>query len=126
MTFYLAEFTHKETQKKFYKFGVTNRSFEWRFNPNLYKEDRYKYNEFDIKCIGSIECNEKQSSKIENYFLKKYPKNFYLENYLNKPYSYYSNGFTGITETVILDDLELSKVKDVMKKIKETLSNLKP
>jgi len=115
MKFYFVKFTHKETGKVFYKFGVTKESqvdnrFDPYFKNSRFYKDRYKYLEFDVRVLFSMYCNTSDAYNFEHTFKAKYPKNFLLENYLGKPYNYFSDGFTGITETVVLDDFEYKKV----------------
>jgi hypothetical protein len=71
----------------------------------LYPE-REKYAEFNISEVLSIKTPSYGEAKmIEDKFKKKYRKNFNIEKYLNKPYSYYgSHNLTGISEFFILED----------------------
>lgn len=109
MKFYFVQFTHKETGKVFHKFGVTKETqVENRFDPSFqnsrFYDDRFKYLEFNIRVMFSMYCSESEAYALEDKFKNKYPKNFNLETYLEKPYNYFSTGFTGITECVVLDD----------------------
>jgi len=123
---YLVEFKHKDSQKLFYKIGITHNSISHRFNHNLYSHDRLKYKEFTIKTIDVIYTpNKSVAEKIEKKLHEKFPKNFYLETYLNKPFNYYSNGFTGITETFIEDrNIKIKNVKQVFNNIKKIIKIL--
>jgi len=119
MKFYFVKFTHKETNKSFYKFGVTKESqvdnrFDPYFQNSRFYNDRYKYLEFDVRVLFSMYCSTTDAYKIESRYKAKYPKNFSLETYLGKPYNYFSDGFTGITETVVLDD---NTYKEVLHKL---------
>ena len=115
MKFYFVQFTHKETSKVFYKFGVTKENqVENRFNPHfrnsMFYKDRYRYLDFDTRVLFSLWCEKSKAYKLEDFFKRKYSKNFSLETYLNKPYDYFSEGFTGITETVTLNSDEYKQV----------------
>jgi len=128
MKFYFVKFTHKETCEEFYKFGVTKENqVENRFDPyfqnSRFYNDRYKYLEFDVRVLFSMYCSKEDAYKIENEFKTRYPKNFSLENYLGKPHNYFSNGFTGITETVVLDDNTYKKVLRELYNLKTTYSS---
>ena len=83
---YLVEFTHKQTGEQFLKFGVTS-SFDVL--------DRFKtddYNLWTIRPLASAYGTKEQVEQAERYFLKKYPKNFWLEEKIR-----------GVTEIVKLD-----------------------
>ena len=122
MLFYFAKFEHKKTGKVFYKFGVTGNAFETRMDPNRHFPDRKGYNDFNITLVNSIVASKENTTKIEKYFLKKYPKNLFLERYLELPFGHYNGIFTGITEIVKLDDNEVQRINEKIDKIKDYLS----
>jgi len=101
----LVEFRHKETDKVFQKIGITGSSIQRRFDWTLYPQDRNKYQEFDISVLWSMSVDTREKAlRIEEVLIKKYRKDFILEKFLGKPYKYYSNGFTGISELVDLGE----------------------
>ena len=86
MKFYFVRFTHNKTNKIFYKFGITSKSDVLeRFNT---KYDS-RYAEFNIKVMYSVYGSDEQVRKVEETFLKAFPKNFILEKYF-----LHSNYFT--------------------------------
>jgi len=87
---YLVEFTSKEDGSTFLKFGACNdRNAEDRF-----KHEPEQYADYDIKVLASISPNKNninymKMGKVEQYFLKKYPRNT----------KYFKKNFSGISET---------------------------
>lgn len=122
-TLYFVKFTERVCGKSFYKFGYTGQNVQKRFDPyfanSRYFDDRFKYLEFSIEEISTVMCTLDFAKRAEKLLKDKFPKNFYLETYLNKPYNYYNNGFTGITEVVLLSDELVSEIKDTYKKLSE-------
>lgn len=119
MRLYFVKFEHKESKKVFHKFGITKYTVSGRFNSRVnnsaYYGDRYKYDEFNITEIFNIQGTEKFVKEKESILKQIFPKNFIFETYLNKPYGYFSNGFTGITEAVILIESDVQKAVNMMK-----------
>lgn len=87
---YVVEFTNKISGNQFLKFGACNdRDVFDRFC-----HDWEQYQDYMIKPLASISpkygnCNYKKMGLVEEYFLKKYPRNT----------EYLKNSFSGITET---------------------------
>lgn len=116
MKFYFVRFTHKKTDKVFYKFGVTSKSDVLeRFNT---KYDS-RYAEFDIKVMYSVRGSEEQVLKLESACLKRFEKNFILETYLSEPYGHFNN-MGGITETCVLDKDTVDKIMHLLLKLKDS------
>lgn len=114
MKFYFVKFTHAETNKDFYKFGITSKiDVLERFNTN-YDE---RYGDFYIKVLYSAYGSDEQVRKVESTFLKAFPKNFILETYLEKPYGFY-NGLSGVTETVVLTRPDVDRIMNILQNIK--------
>ena len=114
MKFYFVKFTHTETNKDFYKFGITSKiDVLERFNTS-YDE---RYGDFYIKVMYSAYGSDEQVRKVESTFLKAFPKNFILETYLEKPYGFY-NGLSGITETVVLTRSKVDRIMSILQNIK--------
>ena len=83
---YLVEFTNKQNGEHFLKFGITsNYDVLERFKTN-------DYNQWSIRPLASAYGTKEQVEEAERYFLKKYPKNFWLEEKIR-----------GVTEIVKLD-----------------------
>jgi len=103
MKVYLAQLTHRITKKVIYKCGyVKHQNAAKRFDGDEYKD-------FDIEILGSINISNPSYDKaveyckeIEQYLQKKFPKNFWIENYLGVERGYY-DGLSGITEMFILE-----------------------
>lgn len=83
---YLVEFTNKETGEQFLKFGVTS-SYDV-----LERFKSEEYNKWVVKPLASAYGTKAQVEEAERKFLKKYPKNFWLEEKIR-----------GVTEIVKLD-----------------------
>ena len=83
---YLVEFTNKETGEQFLKFGVTS-SYDV-----LERFKSEEYNMWVVKPLASAYGKKAQVEEAERKFLKKYPKNFWLEEKIR-----------GVTEIVKLD-----------------------
>ena len=114
MKFYFVKFTHTETNKDFYKFGITSKiDVLERFNTS-YDE---RYGDFYIRVLYSAYGSDEQVRKVESTFLKAFPKNFILETYLEKPYGFY-NGLSGITETVVLTRSKVDRIMSILQNIK--------
>ncbi len=127
-TLYFVKFTEIVTGKHFYKFGYTSQTVQKRFDPyfanSKFVEDRVKYLEFDIIPVSTFIYYKPFIMKAEEKFKRTYPKNFYVETYLNKPPGYYDTGFTGITEVVLLEDATVEKIKDLFKRMNNASKEL--
>ena len=104
MKIYFVEFTHKQSRKKFYKFGITKYGDVMkRFSEEesiRFKNDPKQYDDFNIRVIASAWNEYEQVAEQEKILLKKYPKNIWVEEYvgtINKTYK-----FSGVTECVSL------------------------
>ena len=114
MKFYFVKFIHAETNKDFYKFGITSKiDVLERFNTN-YDE---RYGDFYIRVLYSAYGSDEQVRKVESTFLKAFPKNFILETYLGKPFGFY-DGLSGITETVVLTRPDVDRIMNILQNIK--------
>ena len=103
MKVYLAEFKYKDSpQLVWYKLGYTlERDAALRFVGE-------EYNSFDIRILSSIYISNPDYNKavelckeVEDYLLRKFPKKFVLEEYLNVPPQTFK-GLSGITEMFLL------------------------
>ena len=83
---YLVEFTNKETGEQFLKFGVTS-SYDV-----LERFKSEEYNRWVVRPLASAYGTKAQVEEAERKFLKKYPKNFWLEEKIQ-----------GVTEIVKMD-----------------------
>lgn len=83
---YLVEFTNKETGEQFLKFGVTS-SYDV-----LERFKSEEYNRWVVRPLASAYGTKAQVEEAERRFLKKYPKNFWLEEKIQ-----------GVTEIVKMD-----------------------
>lgn len=83
---YLVEFTNKETGEQFLKFGVTS-SYDV-----LERFKSEEYNRWVVRPLASAYGTKAQVEEAERKFLKKYPKNFWLEEKIR-----------GVTEIVKMD-----------------------
>ncbi len=115
---YLVKFHHIETGKEFYKVGycastVTER-FDVYYQGGRYKNDRYRYPEFEITEVFSIKGSKPFVTEKEEILKQIFPKNFYPETYLGKPWNHYKRGMTGITEMVRMDESEVEKAINMM------------
>lgn len=114
MKFYFVQFTHKTSQKHFFKFGITKRTdVLHRFK----SEYDIRYNEFHIKPLFSLQCSETQANELEKIFLKNNPKNFSLEYLVNQVDGYY-NKFSGITECFVADSEYIKNLLSKLYRIK--------
>lgn len=120
MKFYFVRFTHIESSKEFYKFGITSKTDVLeRFNPKY--DSRYK--DFIIQVMYSAYGSNEQVELLESKMLKKFPKNIYLESYLNLPKGYY-DGLSGITEISVMTYKTVDRVIKVLIKLKDSSNNL--
>lgn len=103
MKVYLAEFRYKELpQWVWYKLGyVLEYDAALRFAGD-------EYDPFNVRILSSIYISNPDYHKavelckeVEGYLLRKFPKNFVLEEYLNLPQGTF-NGLSGITEMFLL------------------------
>jgi hypothetical protein len=104
MKVYFVEFTHKQTKKKFYKFGITkygdvmkrfSREESIKFN-----NDPDQYVDFNIRVIASAWSDYDKVAEQEKILLSKFPKNIWVEEYLGVTDKTYK--FSGVTECVSL------------------------
>jgi len=103
---YLVEFTNKETGEQFLKFGVTK---EYDILDRFRDEEYYTWN---IRPLASAYGTKAQVEEAEEKFLKKYPKNFWLNEKIR-----------GVTEVVKLDrptrNQAIKEVRELSAKWKE-------
>ena len=115
----MVEFTHRDTGFTFQKFGTTrSRDIMSRFDYTRYPE-RAGYAEFNIKPLFSMYTTDEHADALEIHFLSRYPKNFILEKETNKPYNYFNNRFTGITECVKLSNTQRYNILQTLFKLKK-------
>jgi hypothetical protein len=89
---YLAEFKDKETNETFLKFGFTK--YKDAADRFLYEPEQY--NKWDIRILcTAYNPDRSKIEKAEEYFKKKYPKNFWLEEKIS-----------GVTEIVKMTESE--------------------
>lgn len=102
---YLVEFTNKETGEQFLKFGVTS-SYDV-----LERFKSEEYNMWVVRPLASAYGTKAQVEEAEREFLKKYPKNFWLEEKIR-----------GVTEIVKLDRQTRN---DAIKEVRQLSYDLK-
>lgn len=120
MKFYFVKFTHIETNREFFKFGVTSKTDVLeRFNP---KYD-IRYRDFIIQVMYSAYGSREQVEYLEQVMLGKFPKNIYLESYLGLERGFYDN-LSGITEISVMDFRIVQKVISMLNKIKNSRNTL--
>jgi len=104
MKIYFVEFTHKQSRKKFYKFGITKYGDVMkRFSKEesiKFGNDPTQYNDFNIRVIASAWNDYDPVSEQEKILLKRYPKNIWVEEYVGTTDKTYK--FSGVTECVSL------------------------
>lgn len=116
---YFCKFTHKNTGKVFYKFGHTNnydvlQRFDTKFDN--------RYGLFEITCVASIVGELDWVKGVEHAFKAIYPKNIWLEDYLNEGNW---DELSGITEIVNLNDEQYQQARKAFYNIKEQLKKEK-
>jgi len=125
MKIYLVEFTHKQTQKKFYKFGITKygdvmkrfskeESIRFDNNPNQYED-------FDIRVLASAWNDYDEVYEQEKILLNMFPKNIWLEEYLGTPEKNYK--FSGVTEIVRMDSATVKRARDYIYNLRKEWGN---
>jgi hypothetical protein len=112
--FYFCQFTDKRTGLSFYKFGHTSKSDVLERFSRKYDE---RYGEFDIKVICSIKGDLQWCIDVEEIYKAKYPKNLWFENFFGDERTW--DNFSGITETVVLTDVEYRRVVKSVYALKE-------
>ena len=125
MKVYLVEFTHKETGKVFYKFGMTRHGDVMkRFSKEesaKFCRDADQYDDFNIRVIASAWNDYDAVAEQEKILLKKYPKNIWVEEYLGTPNKKYN--FSGVTECVSLSPDELSEARAYLYNLRRQWGN---
>ena len=125
MKIYLVEFTHKQTQKKFFKFGMTKygdvmkrfskeESIRFDNNPNQYED-------FNIRVLASAWNSYEEVFKQEKILLSMFPKNIWLEEYLGTPDKNYK--FSGVTEIVRMDNATVKRARDYVYNLRKEWGN---
>ena len=125
MKIYLVEFTHKQTQKKFFKFGMTKygdvmkrfskeESIRFDNNPNQYED-------FNIRVLASAWNSYEEVFKQEKILLSMFPKNIWLEEYLGTPEKNYK--FSGVTEIVRMDNATVKRARDYIYNLRKEWGN---
>ena len=125
MKIYLVEFTHKETKKKFYKFGMTRHGDVMkRFSKEesrKFKRGENQYEDFTIRVIASAWNSFDKVAEQEKILLQKFPKNIWVEEYLGTPGKEYK--FSGVTECVSLTDDQLKEARGYMYNLRRLWDN---
>ena len=125
MKIYLVEFTHKQTQKNFFKFGMTKygdvmkrfskeESIRFDNNPNQYED-------FNIRVLASAWNSYEEVFKQEKILLSMFPKNIWLEEYLGTPDKNYK--FSGVTEIVRMDSATVKRARDYIYNLRKEWGN---
>ena len=125
MKIYLVEFTHKQTQKKFYKFGITKygdvmkrfsieESVRFNNHPNQYED-------FNIRVLASAWNDYDEVYEQEKILLNMFPKNIWLEEYLGTPEKNYK--FSGVTEIVRMDSATVKRARDYIYNLRKEWGN---
>ena len=125
MKIYLVEFTHKQTQKKFFKFGMNKygdvmkrfskeESIRFDNNPNQYED-------FNIRVLASAWNSYEEVFKQEKILLSMFPKNIWLEEYLGTPEKNYK--FSGVTEIVRMDNATVKRARDYIYNLRKEWGN---
>ena len=122
MKFYFVELIHRKTGITLHKFGVTHH-YEVLDRFSHIKDQRWA--EFSIRVLFSIYFeNEEDALLLEQNYLQKYPKNFNLEVLLKVDSNYYDN-LSGITETVLLSDVQRYNILQNLFYIKREYNKIK-
>lgn len=107
---YAVEFTNKRTRDSFVKIGWTKEyDVLDRFTAKTmtrYGHDPDHYANYDIRVLAAAYTNDyEQVQEAEKHLLKKYPKNFWLEEKIS-----------GVTEIVKLDyETRMTLIHDVLR-----------
>lgn len=102
---YFCKFTDKQTKKVFYKFGHTKYSDVLKRFDKQFDE---RYEQFNIKCVASINGDIEWCRQIEEMLKALFPKNIWLEQYFGDERTW--DNFSGITEIVELNDNEYTRI----------------
>lgn len=125
MKVYFVEFTHKETGKKFYKFGITKYGDVMkRFSVEesiKFGNDPGQYDDFDIRVIASAWNDYAHVVEQEKILLKRYPKNIWVEEYVGVTDKTYK--FSGVTECVSLTSEQVTEARKYMYNLREDWGN---
>ena len=125
MKIYFVEFTHKQTQKKFYKFGTTRYGDVMkRFSKEesiRFDNDPNQYEDFNIRVLASAWNTFEEVSAQEKILLEMFPKNIWLEEYLGTPEKNYK--FSGVTEIVNLDSSRVKTARDYVYNLRKKWGN---
>jgi len=118
MKFYIISLTHKRTNIKLYKFGITkSRDVLSRFDVNRYPERR-KYSDFNIKVLFGCRLEEEKCLFLEREFAEIYPR-IDVNKELGTESGYYDfSNLTGITEWRKWDDNQIDKILSLLYKKK--------
>lgn len=125
MKIYLVEFTHKQTQKKFYKFGMTKygdvmKRFS-REESIRFDNDPNQYEDFNIRVLASAWNSYEEVFQQEKILLNMFPKNIWLEEYLGTPDKNYK--FSGVTEIVRMDNATVKRARDYIYNLRKEWGN---
>lgn len=122
MKFYFVELTHRNTGNIIHKFGITHH-YEVLDRFSSIKDKRW--GDFIIRVLFSIYFEDEEDAIImEQNYLQKYPKNFNLEVLLKVDSNYYDN-LSGITETVLLSDVQRYNILQNLFYIKREYNKIK-
>jgi len=125
MKIYFVEFTHKQTQKKFYKFGITQYGDVMkRFSKEesiKFNNDPNQYEDFNIRVLASAWNSYDEVLAQEKILLDMFPKNIWLEEYLGTPEKNYK--FSGVTEIVNLDSSRVKTARDYVYNLRKKWGN---
>ena len=125
MKIYFVEFTHKQTRKKFYKFGITKYGDVMkRFSKEesvKFGNDADQYEDFNIRVIASAWNDFDKVAEQEKILLSKYPKNIWVEEYLGTPDKTYK--FSGVTECVSLTNEQMIEARKYMYNLRREWGN---
>ena len=125
MKIYFVEFTHKQTHKKFYKFGITKYGDVMkRFSKEesvKFGNDADQYEDFNIRVIASAWNDFDKVAEQEKILLARYPKNIWVEEYLRTPDKNYK--FSGVTECVNLTNEQMIEARKYMYNLRREWGN---
>ena len=125
MKIYLVEFTNKQTQKKFYKFGITKYGDVMkRFSIEesvRFNNDPNQYEDFNIRVLASAWNDYDEVYEQEKILLNMFPKNIWLEEYLGTPEKNYK--FSGVTEIVRMDSATVQRARDYIYNLRKDWGN---
>ena len=125
MKIYFVEFTHKESRKKFYKFGITKYGDVMkRFSKEesiKFGNDPDQYEDFSIRVIASAWNDFDKVSEQEKILLQRYPKNIWVEEYVGAPDKNYK--FSGVTECVSLTNDQMIEARKYMYNLRKEWGN---